>query len=166
MPPFLEMPLQERVTVRQAKLEDAKAAVEVLRRSITELCIPDHRGDTDTIEKWLANKTPETFHAWLVNDENFCVVAELNHRLLGIGLLHRSGEIRLCYVAPGMQGQGIGKAVYLTLEAQAKAWGLKTLNLESTISARPFYEQLGYRPSGAAKPSFGISHCHPYQKSI
>lgn len=154
------------VTVRQAEPKDAEAAVEVLRRSITELCTADHHGDADTVANWLANKTPQNFRSWLANDENFCVVAETNNHILGVGLLHRSGEIRLCYLTPGSQRQGIGKAVYLALEEKAKAWGLCKLNLESTVSARTFYESVGYQPAGAPKPGFGISHCHPYEKAL
>jgi GNAT superfamily N-acetyltransferase len=154
------------VAVRQAVPEDAEAAVTVLRRSITELCIADHRGDAETIAGWLANKTPQNFVAWLRDGDNFCVVAEANDRLSGVGLLHRSGEIRLCYLSPGAQGQGIGKAIYLALEDKARAWGLKKLNLESTVAARPFYESLGFRSAGAAKPGFGISHCHSYEKPL
>jgi GNAT superfamily N-acetyltransferase len=146
----------DRVTVRQAEPKDAHAAAEVLRRSITELCVADHRGDLDTIEKWLANKTPQNILAWLANDDNFCVVADENDRLAGIGLLHREGEIRLCYLAPGEQRRGIGKAIYLALEAKAKAWGVHKLRLESTVAARSFYERLGYRAAGAARPGFGV----------
>jgi GNAT superfamily N-acetyltransferase len=156
----------DRVTVRQAEPKDAHAAAEVLRRSITELCVADHRGDLDTIEKWLANKTPQNILAWLANDDNFCVVADENDRLAGIGLLHREGEIRLCYLAPGEQRRGIGKAIYLALEAKAKAWGVHKLRLESTVAARSFYERLGYRAAGAARPGFGVSHCHPYEKTL
>jgi GNAT superfamily N-acetyltransferase len=154
------------VTVRQAEPRDAEVAAEVLRRSITELCTLDHRGDADTIAKWLANKTPQNFRAWLANDDNFCVVAEGNVGLLGVGLVHRSGEIRLCYVLPGAQGQGVGKAIYLALEQRAMEWCLRKLTLESTVSARPFYERLGYRAAGAARPGFGISRCHPYEKPL
>jgi GNAT superfamily N-acetyltransferase len=154
------------VRVRQAERKDTEAAVGVLRRSITELCTPDHRGDADTIARWLANKTPENFLTWLASSDNFCVVAEANDRLVGVGLLHRSGEIRLCYLAPGAQGQGIGKAIYMALEEKAKAWGLSKLTLDSTLSARSFYERLGYRPAGVAQPGFGISQRHPYEKSL
>jgi GNAT superfamily N-acetyltransferase len=125
------------VRVRQAERKDTEAAVGVLRRSITELCTPDHRGDADTITKWLANKTPENFLRWLANSDNFCVLAEANDRLVGVGLLHRSGEVRLCYLAPGAQGQGIGKAIYIVLEEKAKAWGLTELTLDSTFRPAP-----------------------------
>jgi GNAT superfamily N-acetyltransferase len=154
------------VAVRKAEARDAALAVAVLRRSITELCAADHRGDADTIARWLANKTQQHFLSWLANDDNFCVVAEAHDRLLGVGLLHRSGEIRLCYLAPGAQRLGIGTAICLALEEQAKGWGLRTLKLESTVSARRFYEALGFRSAGTATPGFGISHCHPYEKRL
>ena len=154
------------IAVRQADPKDAQEAADVLRRSITELCALDHRGDANTLAAWLANKTPQNFLSWLASEDNFCVVAEANSHVVGVGLLHRSGEIRLCYLAPGAQRKGIGKAIYLALEEQAKAWGLRTLRLESTISARQFYEGLGFLSGGIATPGFGISHCHPYEKQL
>ena len=154
------------IAVRQAEPRDAQAAADVLCRSITELCVLDHRGDPDTLTKWLANKRPENFLSWLANIDNFCVLGEADGQVVGVGLLHRSGEIRLCYLAPGAQRRGIGKAIYLALEVQAKAWGLRTLRLESTVSARQFYEALGFRSAGIATPGFGISHCHPYEKEL
>jgi len=154
------------IAVRRAEPRDAQAAAKVLRRSITELCVLDHQGDADTLEKWLANKTPQNFLSWLASDDNFCVIAEGDSQVLGVGLLHRSGEVRLCYLAPGAQRQGIGKAIYLALEEQAKAWELKNLRLESTVTARQFYEAMGFQSAGMATAGFGISHCHPYEKPL
>src|SRR5882762_1577759 len=154
------------VAVRKAEPKDAEAAAAVLRRSITELCTLDHHGDADTLAKWVANKTTRDFLSWLAAEDNFCVVAEANDRIMGVGLLHRSGEVRLCYLAPGAQGRGSGKAILGALEEKAREWGLRKLHLESTVSARPFYERVGYRPGGAAKQCFGISHCHPYEKIL
>jgi GNAT superfamily N-acetyltransferase len=154
------------IAVRRADPKDAEEAADVLRRSITESCALDHQGDADTLARWLANKTPQNFLSWLASDDNFCVVAEADSHVVGVGLLHRSGEIRLCYLAPSAQRKGIGKAVYSALEEQAKAWGLRTLSLESTVSARQFYEGLGFRSAGMATPGFGISHCHPYEKQL
>jgi len=154
------------VAVRRAEPRDAEAAATVLRRSITELCTLDHHGDADTLAKWLENKTPGDFLSWLAAEDNFCVVTEANGQIMGVGLLHRSGEVRLCYLAPGAQGRGSGNAILGMLEEKAREWGLRRLHLESTVSARPFYERVGYRSRGAAKPGFGISHCHPYEKIL
>jgi GNAT superfamily N-acetyltransferase len=153
--------------VRPAEARDAEAAVEVVRRSISESCTADHGGDADTIAKWLSNKTVENFVSWLANDDNFCVIAEAaSNRLLGVGLLRRSGEIVLFYLAPNAQRQGMGKAIHLALEEKAKAWGLSKLQLESTLLACPFYERLDYRSAGAAKPRFGVLLSYPYEKTL
>jgi hypothetical protein len=77
------------ITVRPADPNDADAAVDVLRRSITELCVADHQGDAAALAEWLANKTKPNFLAWLANKNNFCVVAEESACLLGVGVLGR-----------------------------------------------------------------------------
>ena len=52
------------VNIRDATAADAAAACEVLRASIAELCIADHRNDPDILGRWLANKTPENVARW------------------------------------------------------------------------------------------------------
>lgn len=154
------------VTVRAATPKDADIAVQVVRRSIAELCTADHHNDAATLTKWLANKTPENFHSWIANPDNFCVVAEADSKLSGVGLVHRSGEIKLFYLAPGSQRRGMGKAIHAALEAQARAWGLRKLHLDSTFLARSFYEALSYQASGEAKLRFGVLRCYPYEKRL
>src|SRR5258707_14967352 len=97
------------LAVRKAEPRDAEAAAMVLRRSITELCTLDHHGDADTLAQWLANKTPRDFLSGLAAEDNFCVVPEASGRIKGGRLLHRRGEVRLCYLAPGARGPGSGK---------------------------------------------------------
>jgi GNAT superfamily N-acetyltransferase len=154
------------ITVRQAQPRDADAAVDVVRRSIAELCVADHRGDEETLARWLANKTPETFRGWLSNPDNFCVVAESGDGLFGVGLLRRGGQVLLFYLAPGSQRQGIGRAIHASLEARANQWGSSLLCLESTADARPFYEALGYRPAGEPVQKYGVLQCFPYRKHL
>jgi len=152
--------------VRPAENSDAHAAISVVRRSIAESCTADHHGDADTIARWLANKTVQHFVSWLANEDNYCVVAEASGDLLGVGLLQRSGEIVLFYLDPSAQRQGIGKAIHIALEERAKTWGLHKLKLDSTFLASQFYEKLGYRSAGAARPRFGMLHSYPYEKTL
>lgn len=154
------------VAIRDAKPDDAEVAVDVVRRSITELCPADHHGDAKTVDQWLANKTSQNFRSWLTDGNNFCAIAEVNARLVGVGLLRRTGEIALFYLAPGMQRRGIGKALHVALEQKAMGWGLEKLHLDSTALARPFYEALGYRATDCARPRFGVLCCYPYEKTL
>ena len=154
------------VTVRHAEQQDADAAMDVVRRSIAELCMADHHGDEETLARWLANKTPETFQGWLSNPDNFCVVAASGSNLFGVGLLRRSGQVLLFYLAPGSQRRGIGRAIHVALEAKAIEWALSFLHLESTADARSFYEALGYRANGGPVHKYGVLQCFPYQKHL
>src|SRR5262245_17215789 len=117
-------------TARIAAAQDAEAAVRVLRRSITELCVSDHRNDPTTLREWLENKTVENFQSWLSSKNNFCVVTESDGQVNGVGLVNRGGEVLLCYVTPESLGRGFGSAILAALENKARAWGVQKLRLE------------------------------------
>jgi GNAT superfamily N-acetyltransferase len=154
------------VSIRRAVPEDAEIAIAIVRDTITRLCVADHENDPLTLEPWLQNKTADNFARWIASRDNHIVVAELDSAIGGVASLHRAGEIQLCYVAPDRQRAGIGSALLVALEAQAKARGLQKLFLNSTSGARSFYEHNGYIPSGDPVPGFGRSLCFPYGKTI
>jgi GNAT superfamily N-acetyltransferase len=154
------------MAIRPAEASDAAAAIDVVRRSISELCVADHHNDESILATWLANKTAQNFLVWLANIDNYCVVAESNSRLSGVGALNRRGEVLLLYLAPGAQRQGIGKMIHAALEEKAHEWGLTALHLDSTAMARHFYEAQGYRTTGAPVPRFGGLQCFPYAKQL
>jgi GNAT superfamily N-acetyltransferase len=158
---FANMP-----TARIAAAQDAEAAVDVLRRSIMELCVSDHRNDPTTLQKWLENKNVENFQSWLASKHNFCVVTEMDGRVNGVGLVNRGGELLLCYITPESVGHGFGSAILAALENKARAWGVRKLRLESTVRARPFYERHGYISAGESTSGFGSSCCYPYVKDL
>lgn len=154
------------MTVRPAHDADADAAIDAVRRSIESLCVDDHRNDPETLERWLANKTPDSFRSWIANPDNHCVVAEQDGRVLGVGLLHRSGEIRLFYLAPEAQRKGFGSRMQAALEAKAIDWGMDRIHLCSTRLACAFYEACGFRRAGDANAYFGVLRCYPYEKTL
>jgi hypothetical protein len=61
--------------IRAASPEDAPAACQVMRRSIAELCVADHRNDEAILTRWLSNKTPEVFVSWITQSDNSLLVA-------------------------------------------------------------------------------------------
>jgi hypothetical protein len=56
--------------VRPAQRTDADAAIDVVRRSIQQLCVADHCNDSETLAIWLNNKTPQNFLDWLSSADN------------------------------------------------------------------------------------------------
>ena len=154
------------ISTRLATPADASSAVHVLRASITGLCEVDHQHDGPTLERWLRNKTPEHFTAWCADLDSRLVVGELDSALVGVAALHRSGEIRLCYVSPDFARSGVGRALLLALEAYARDWSIANLRLSSTLTARHFYDRCGFVSAGDPTPAFGILVGYPYTKAL
>ncbi|WP_435106328.1 GNAT family N-acetyltransferase [Arhodomonas sp. AD133] len=134
------------ITIRVAEHADAQAVTRGLRRSIREICHPDHQGDEAIIGQWLANKTVANVAQWLTSPQALALVAVADDQLVGIGMLSRSGEVLLCYVAPEVVGQGVGHRLLRALLHTAEEWKLEHVYAESTATARSFYLRNGFEP--------------------
>jgi hypothetical protein len=55
--------------IRDARLEDASSACQVVGRSISELCVADHGNDPAILKQWLNNKTPENLASWITHPD-------------------------------------------------------------------------------------------------
>jgi len=146
-----------KATIRAAVAADAAAACEVLRRSIREICVADHREDPAILEGWLRNKTPENVRSWIESAVGFTVVAEVDGRIVGVARLGGNNMVQLCYVVPEVLLQGIGRAMLAAIEARARTQGLPALELTSTQTARAFYLRNGYRETGRDESMFGLA---------
>jgi GNAT superfamily N-acetyltransferase len=152
--------------IRPARVQDARQAIEVLRASIARLCTLDHQDDPETLEQWLHNKTTEHFERWLSAPGALVLVAEVDAVIRGVGMVHDGGEVRLCYVCPGFERIGLGRAILEAAERWAEACGLRMLRLQSSATARGFYERLGYVSAGNPTQGFGITRGYPYTKNL
>jgi len=118
--------------IRDAVLEDAAAVCDVLRRSITELCVSDHHGDAAALEAWLSNKNPNAFRSWLAHHGNSVLVAVEQTVVLGVGAVTDAGEIILNYVSPDARFRGVSRTLLRALEARAAKQGNVRCTLTST----------------------------------
>jgi GNAT superfamily N-acetyltransferase len=150
--------------VRAARHEDAEQACDVVKRSITELCEADHRGDALTLAQWLSNKTPDNMRRWI--DQHCTFVATDGAAIVGVAVLKHTGEIILNYVSPDARFRGVSKALIARLEARARELGIETLTLQSSATAIRFYFAAGYRSLGPPTPGFGVTFCHPMAKGF
>lgn len=148
--------MQTAFHIRTATHSDSAAVCELLRSSILKSCIQDHKNDPGILASWLGNKNADTVGAWLMSPSNHALVAELNREIVGIALLTNKGKIALLYVAPAMQGMGIGTGLLSSLEQQAAMWRLPVLQIASTCTAQAFFLQKDYQPKGVAASCFGI----------
>ncbi len=154
------------VIVRDATPADAEEACEVMRASIAELCVPDHRSDPDILRRWLGNKTLDHFAAWLADPGISILLAVEGDALLAVGSVRNDGEILLNYVSPKARFRGASTVLLQALERRAAEHGNSQCKLVSTETAHRFYRARGYADTGAPERRFGTSSSYPMSKNI
>src|SRR5215212_11957294 len=125
--------------IRKATQEDKEAIRRVHGRAIRETCASHYT--TEVIEIWAGRLRAEKYAEAIDRYDFF--VAEEDGVVVGFGELGReSGEIQGLYVSPA--GRGVGRKLLCKLEETARACGLKSLSLTSSLNAVPFYERAGF----------------------
>jgi GNAT superfamily N-acetyltransferase len=157
---------QQTLEIRPATPDDAQAACDVMKRSIAELCVADHRNDEAILQRWLGNKTPETFRSWIRQADNSLLVAVEDGAILAVGAVTDAGQITLNYVSPDARFRGVSKALLGALEARAVERGNTRCTLTSTETARRFYRANGYVEDGTPVGTFGTSSGYPMNKPL
>lgn len=152
--------------IRDAVIEDAAAACEVLKRSIAELCFADHSNDSVILARWLGNKTAKVVATWIVEPDSSLLVAVEYGAILAVGSVMDTGEITLNYVLPEARFRGISRALLTALEARAAERGNDCCNLTSTETARRFYHAQGYVEIGPPDCKHGTSSGYPMSKRL
>ncbi|GEJ57552.1 GNAT family N-acetyltransferase [Anaeromyxobacter diazotrophicus] len=75
-----------------------------------------------------------------------------------VALDARAGKVGRMAVDAGRRGEGLGAAVLAELEGAARRRGLAEVVLHAQLSARGFYDRLGYRAEGPVFEEAGIAH--------
>lgn len=156
---------QHVMTIRQATAGDKDRICEVLRRSIEELCVADHKRDAHILGAWLFNKTPESVLKWINDAGQHMLIALNGTTVLGVGAAANSGQILLNYVSPDARFRGVSKAILLDLENHLKQQGNSFSRLTSTRTAHRFYQACGYTDSGPAETSRAVGG-QPMEKQL
>jgi GNAT superfamily N-acetyltransferase len=152
--------------IRDALPDDAEAACDVMRRSIAELCIADHRDDPAILSGWLANKQPDIVATWIARPDNSMLVAVEDGAIVAAGSITDAGEIQLNYVSPDARFRGVSRALLKALEKRAVERGNLRCHLISTETARRFYLSAGYVEDGPPQGKFGTASSYPMSKQL
>jgi GNAT superfamily N-acetyltransferase len=128
---------------------DAAPIWAIHTRAIREVA-SSHYGP-DTIAAWSGRTSPASY---LVPIATLAmpVACDDDGRVLGFAELDvDAGVVKACYVDPDAAGRGVGRALMREVEAMACEAGLRSLSLDASLNAVPFYRALGWRPGEAAR---------------
>lgn len=107
--------------IRPCTARDADAAARLFHDAVHESCAGDY--------------TPAQLDAW----------APAARDLAGFATRHPADVLDLLYVSPHFQRRGVASALCDRLEAACAADSFRTMTVHASRTARPFFEQRGYR---------------------
>ncbi|PJZ84740.1 GNAT family N-acetyltransferase [Leptospira harrisiae] len=131
----------EKVQCRNGNKHDLFQLQDLFAESILNVCNKDYT--EAQINKWTSGSKDGKRWEEIINQQ-LVIVAELNQSIIGFGTLDRQNCIDLLYVSSTYLRLGIAKQIYLRLEKDAIERDVKKLVSHVSITARPFFESLGF----------------------
>lgn len=91
------------------------------------------------------NYIEEKYDIWQKSlSENFTIIAEINGEIAGFGDIEKTGYLNRLFIHKDYQHMGIASAIVKELEEYAEKICICTIITEASITAKPFFEKLGY----------------------
>ncbi len=138
----MKVPMPAQAEIRLATPDDIPAMSRLIQRAIRQRNAPDYT--PEIVERSCANFAEERLLPRLAEREVF--VAAVEGRPVGtVSFALANGKLYSLFIDPGFDRQGLGTRLVAFIEAHAVARGIAELRLSAALSARPFYERLGYR---------------------
>ncbi|MGN0942061.1 MULTISPECIES: GNAT family N-acetyltransferase [Fusobacterium] len=91
------------------------------------------------------NYIEEKYDIWQKSlSENFTIVAEINREIAGFGDIEKTGYLNRLFIHKDYQHRGIASSIVTELEKYAEKICIHTIITEASITAKPFFERIGY----------------------
>jgi N-acetylglutamate synthase-like GNAT family acetyltransferase len=129
--------------IRPALQNDAGDISALISRALRETNAKDYT--QEIIERLERSFSPSAI-VQLINDR-IVFVATVGGRVVGTASLD-GAIVRTVFVAPDVQGHGVGKLLMAEIERAARERKLSVLTIPSSITAESFYDRLGFRAVG------------------
>jgi N-acetylglutamate synthase-like GNAT family acetyltransferase len=132
---------RQEIVIRRATADDSEAVHEIVLRALRESNSRDYPASViDRLVLTLPNKVASNLETW------HAFVAITNGKVVGTGGL--SGQIvQAVYVHPDHQRGGVATRLMDAVENAAIAQSVRTLSVQSSITAQPFYANRGFTVS-------------------
>jgi putative acetyltransferase len=124
--------------IRRSRESDSVALAELFRRSVREVAARDYR--PAQIEAWVGGRLD--FDERMGKQVSF--IAEKWERPIGFIRYDPPDRIDMAYVHPEHQRKGVASALLAELEREAQERGARVLQVEASITGRPFFEARGF----------------------
>lgn len=128
------------LVIRDAGPDDATAISALVQRTVRISNGRDY--PAQAIDQIVANFAADKVGRRMAERDAF--VCQMGDRIVGTIAL-AGDRLRTLFVEPELQQAGIGARLVAHLEAHALKVGVSELKLSSSLTARGFYERLGYR---------------------
>jgi N-acetylglutamate synthase-like GNAT family acetyltransferase len=125
--------------IRQFVDRDAEGLANVIYRSLREVNSKDY--PPEAIQEKIKEYSPTNIRQ--LGEIKQIFVAEDEGKPVGVAML-RDDEISCVFVIPDRAGEGIGRRLMAAVEDEAKLKGFESVHLFSSVTARTFYESVGY----------------------
>lgn len=102
--------------------------------------------DDKQISVWAPdNYIEEKYDIWQKSlAENFTIIAEINGDIIGFGDIEKGGYLNRLFIHKDYQNKGIASSILKELEKYAEKICIHTIITEASITAKPFFEKMGY----------------------
>lgn len=125
--------------IRKYQSSDCNEIAELFYHTVHTVNAKDY--SKEQLDVWAAGRID--LKKW---DQSFCehysVVAVDDRRIVGFGDIDKTGYLDRLYVHKNYQRQGIASAICDALEQAVKE---RTIITHASITAKPFFEQRGYK---------------------
>jgi len=125
--------------IRIAEADDAAAISQVIVAALRTSNARDY--PASVIERVERNFSPAAISALMEKRRVF--VALIDRQIVGTASLD-GRAVRSVFVAPDLQGKGIGRQLMQGIEQTARQTGLTSLAVPASVTAESFYATLGY----------------------
>lgn len=128
-------------SLRKYQQSDLKDILAIFNGTVQAINKKDYT--QQQIEQWVQpNPDYEKWHARL--SAGYSIVALNRMEVIGFGSITDTGELDYLYVDKKWIGYGIGKMLATDLMDHALKIGKKEITVYSSITAKPFFESLGF----------------------
>ena len=122
--------------------DDAPAMHAIHTKAVVETCAP--LLTSAVVEAWLRDRSPDGYIRGRDEGGETFLIAEVRGIRAGFASW-RGSWLEALFIDPDFQGHGVGRALFVACEQDAEKNGNFLSDLNATLNAKGFYQNLGFK---------------------